>query len=510
MEQLCYPEMPMFSLFGYGRKTSQYNSNFTHHWLRLNRARTNWKAILRPCKDQQSWVTVRQGWTNDKRSSASESFISHMDIQRSGHFSRIFIQSQTAKGKPKTFGGDSWRVYITGPANIAAHVFDHENGTYEAIALIMEAGKYTVHAYLDYSLCDGLRDPPKNWFNLGNFHGRNQPEGSIGFLDHFLYEKMKPSKFHTFEVRPARKRLQGRAGEDLSTSIAPIKCEHSCRCLASGLGRWLSNEWVPFVQGCCDREQDMKRKSLILKFDREVKSRKMNFNTQSSSSEVTKGSLWIYGDSLAVRFYNSVATTTLCQTLFRSCGYSYNWVYPIPNENEAVAKKLNDDFDFRPELVLESIRNVLRRDDMKTDESILILNFVLHYTMSLNFTTYQRLVDDVIVMLRNRWRDLGSNARIIWKTSTAIKKENEPIPRNLTFKRFFTDPRVRLFDTYAMSAMCKAGFEVLDVFKLTDSYLPGPTDVVHYHPFVFKTVQKELEIYAQTRKRYQPTEICVQ
>lgn len=198
----------------------------------------------------------------------------------------------------------------------------------------------------------------------------------------------------------------------------------------------------------------MKRKSLILKFDRKVKnvgneischlffpeSRKMNFNTQSSSPEVTKGSLWIYGDSLAVRFYNSVATTTLCQTLFRSCGYSYNWVYPIPNENEAVAKKLNDDFDFRPELVLESIRNVLRRDDMKTDESILILNFVLHYTMSLNFTTYQRLVDDVIVMLRNRWRDLGSNARIIWKTSTAIKKEHEPIPRNLTFKRFFTDP----------------------------------------------------------------------
>lgn len=169
MEQLCYPEMPMFSLFGYGRKTSQYNSNFTHHWLRLNQARTNWQAILRPCKDQQSWVTVRQGWTNDKRSSASESFISHMDIQRSGHFSRIFIQSQTAKGKPKTFGGDSWRVYITGPANIAAHVFDHENGTYEAIALIMEAGKYTVHAYLDYSLCDGLRDPPKNWFNLGAF-----------------------------------------------------------------------------------------------------------------------------------------------------------------------------------------------------------------------------------------------------------------------------------------------------------------------------------------------------
>lgn len=48
-----------------------------------------------------------------------------------------------------------------------------------------------------------------------------------------------------------------------------------------------------------------------------------------------------------------------------------------------------------------------------------------------------------------------------------------------------------------MSAMCEAGFDVIDVYPMTDSY-PGGTlelDVVHYSGKVFVTVETLLERY---------------
>ena len=123
-----------------------------------------------------------------------------------------------------------------------------------------------------------------------------------------------------------------------------------------------------------------------------------------------------------------------------SCHRSYNWVYPVPFENEVLGKSLTDDFDFRPNIILDSIRNVLRYALMKSPHSLLVLNLGLHYPSNLNFTTFQKLMDDVIVMLRDREKGLGSNARVVWKTTTSIRKENENPPRNDTVWRFFTEP----------------------------------------------------------------------
>jgi hypothetical protein len=114
-----------------------------------------------------AWGTFKSGWGKVNRSSARTSYVRYVDVQPSGEFSRIFIQTRTANGQVKTTGGDFWRVFFTGPANVSATVFDHQNGTYEAIALLVETGTYNVRAYLDYSLCDGLRDPPEDWFRVG-------------------------------------------------------------------------------------------------------------------------------------------------------------------------------------------------------------------------------------------------------------------------------------------------------------------------------------------------------
>ena len=158
--------------FNYAKQniTKSYKNYFLNDWLRIHRARTNWRGILRPCSDQMAWETLKSGWGKMNRSSAKTSYIRHLDIQPSGQFSRIFIQTRTANGQEKTIGGDFWRVFFTGPANVSATVFDHQNGTYEAIALLVETGTYNVRAYLDYSLCDGLRDPPEDWFRVGEYY----------------------------------------------------------------------------------------------------------------------------------------------------------------------------------------------------------------------------------------------------------------------------------------------------------------------------------------------------
>ena len=46
-----------------------------------------------------------------------------------------------------------------------------------------------------------------------------------------------------------------------------------------------------------------------------------------------------------------------------------------------------------------------------------------------------------------------------------------------------------------MSAMCKAGFDVIDVYSLSDSYPPRCVDHVHYEMGVFRTVETMLEQY---------------
>ena len=60
-----------------------------------------------------------------------------------------------------------------------------------------------------------------------------------------------------------------------------------------------------------------------------------------------------------------------------------------------------------------------------------------------------------------------------------------------------------------MSAMCNAGFEVLDVFPLTASYIPGTLDVVHYKNEVFNTAEIELEKYVEAGSEYESTAVCI-
>ena len=59
-------------------------------------------------------------------------------------------------------------MYIRqGPASLAPQVWDLGNGLYEVMFLAMEPGHYSAQITLDFTLCDGLREPPVDWFITG-------------------------------------------------------------------------------------------------------------------------------------------------------------------------------------------------------------------------------------------------------------------------------------------------------------------------------------------------------
>lgn len=178
--------------------------DFRRDWSRQRRARVDWQEILRPCHDNTAWGQVKDGWGKLNRSNANTSDTIFKDIRPAGEFSKIFIQSRTSDNRTKTIGGDTWRVYVRGPSSVVVTVFDHNNGTYEALFLISEPGVYQVIIYLDYSLCDAFKDPPRDWFIKGNAQGKFQKEGLLGKLDNWLMQPFKNGTPLKINVKQAR------------------------------------------------------------------------------------------------------------------------------------------------------------------------------------------------------------------------------------------------------------------------------------------------------------------
>lgn len=140
---------------------------FKRDWCRLQKARLDWKEILRPCLNLTVWSPIKPGFGVNQITDPSKSFISGWNIKAAGEFSRFVIQTVSAGNVEKTIGGDSWRIHIQGPSSLAPTIFDHNNGTYEVLFLIIEDGDYEAKIFLDYSLCHGFKDPPPYWFKKG-------------------------------------------------------------------------------------------------------------------------------------------------------------------------------------------------------------------------------------------------------------------------------------------------------------------------------------------------------
>ena len=140
---------------------------FANDWCQQIQHRVDWKRILQPCAAYLFWGLNKNTWTAETKTDATKSYISLWGIRPAGQFSRLGLRAVTADNRPKTLGGDSWRVRINGPSSISPTVIDHSNGTYEVIFLVLEPGQYRVQIVLEHTLCDGFTDPPSDWFIKG-------------------------------------------------------------------------------------------------------------------------------------------------------------------------------------------------------------------------------------------------------------------------------------------------------------------------------------------------------
>ena len=132
----------------------------------------------------------------------------------------------------------------------------------------------------------------------------------------------------------------------------------------------------------------------------------------------------------------SINKNPLCKKTTSCTGITL-WVYPL--SKNVTKQRSYDKRDFQPNIILDEIRDILRDPRMKDHSSTFLINLGIHYTLSINFTTYQKLIDEVLVILRNR-KELGSNAKIVWKTITSIRKEFEKSNSNLMTWRFVSEP----------------------------------------------------------------------
>ena len=112
-----------------------------------------------------------------------------------------------------------------------------------------------------------------------------------------------------------------------------------------------------------------------------------------------------------------------------------------------VSWKGSDDRDFNQTIVLEEIQKVLDSLNMTGNQSVFFFNVGIHYSLSLDFTAYQMLIDGIIGFLR---RDTGtenkgmlsSRTLSIWRSNTSIEVERfeDFFPQvNYTERRFYNN-----------------------------------------------------------------------
>ena len=183
------------------------------------------------------------------------------------------------------------------------------------------------------------------------------------------------------------------------------------------------------------------------------------------------GTFWIYGDSLGHRLYRSVKTRPLCKLLYKNCGNSYMGIDRTHVKAKGFNIKLERDLHFTPELVIETVLNVLRKPEMQQEDSVLLLNLVVHYVKKINFTTYQRLIDDLILASKANELLYGERipkykAKIIWKSSTAICKEKASSSKETDF-RFYTSQVCTDLSADLSVSGCKGIYKISKRFKIS-------------------------------------------
>ena len=92
---------------------------------------------------------------------------SGLDLEKTGVFNKLTIQTRTTDGHNKQEGGDTWRVFIRGADRITPSITDLNNGVYETKFIALQPGHYKAEIVLQSTLCEAFKDPPQDWLKRG-------------------------------------------------------------------------------------------------------------------------------------------------------------------------------------------------------------------------------------------------------------------------------------------------------------------------------------------------------
>lgn len=417
-------------------------------------------------------------WTNagaipweqkPERTCEKHSFISNWGIRPAGEFSTINVQTVFINKSLKLFGGDFWRVTISGKSSIPVTKTDLGNGSYEFKFLTMIAGQHKIKISLEYTLCDGIKEPPPYWFLKGNLHGKEQHQGTLRNDSPYINKRLWNGAELNLYIPPNRLTHDDKAVMSKDMCEMPYK---KCHYLWNDYGSWFNTTWQPF---CPD---------IPIRYPHD-----------------RQGILWIFGDSVATQFYHRVKFSRLCKKIFKTCMYTYNWIYSLQNynitlnsytiKNSSHEKTTYDGLDFNLTRVIVELEQAVFHPNMDND-SVILFNYGLHFTEATNFTNFKRLIKSVIKFRK------GLSCKMIWRTITSLNRHKYRRP-NLHSRRFMTSQRVLFYNAYATREFCKAGFDIIDVYSITDAYPYGtgskktPGDPVHYEYHVMQPLEHMLE-----------------
>ena len=139
------------------------------------------------------------------------------------------------------------------------------------------------------------------------------------------------------------------------------------------------------------------------------------------------GTFWMYGDSVTREMFLPLIHRPLCTTLYQRCQLTFTWMYP--RDLGQHAELPDDDLDFQQDKIIGAIVKILRQPEMQTENSTLVINIGHHAATILNFTTFQKLIGDLIYTLKvtsltdyEGKKGPKFKPKIIWKSATAAKK----------------------------------------------------------------------------------------
>jgi len=422
----------------------EFVDTFHRDLCHLRWTQMDWQSIIRPCRGNMQFG--RQNMDEKLRTSAEYSHTLSLHFKKAGEFNKITIQSRSADGHPKDIGGDTWRLFIRGPEKQTPTFVDLNNGVYEAKFILMEPGLYKADVALESTLCEAYKDPPQDW-------GKRDPNTIIGDEKNskLLWQPLRGGNI-SFRIEPNTKKYM----KDLQNRFSRYKdhCEDQFKCdslLWSGVGRWASDgQWQPYV-------------------DPSYSPNGVERSQGKCSENFQLGVLKLDGDSLLRDIGTKLSNSSLCNDVFQECRGIENEDQPtdVDDEDEESGDEesgsgieseedSNRGKSFRTKPFTNRLRTLISKAEMD-NSSALLLDYGKTFTENMPFKTYRNFIDRTARILKQKYKGkvLWKNMPLSWWDSTKPQYH------------FGNYQREMLFNAYATSAMCRAGYPTLDVAQIT-------------------------------------------